>query len=135
MKLKNFASLAFLGLLTSASAFAYSGAAVIVYNPSSNQWGSYRADNRYDAEVGALNEAGIGGVAATDLEAGSTGLVETWATNGWVALAIDGNGNYGTGGLHDSQADAEQSALGNCGNSACYIVRSTSSYVNFPDAP
>jgi hypothetical protein len=116
------------------------GEAVIVFNPSTGAYASYHgAATRADAETEALAicGAGCGSVNAPQLEAGGSGIHETWAHNGWIALATDGQGHWGTGGLHDSEADAEQSALTNCraANNAgnCYVLRSLSSFDYQPD--
>ena len=140
----NFLALAALVMMASASAFAYGGNAVIIYNPSNGQWASFHgANDRVSAEVGAMNENANLRTDIGSLESGAAGIRETYATNGWVALAKGNNGQnvvYGTSGspyynAHDSEYDAERSALENCGGSdnGCYVVRSLSSFVNYPD--
>ena len=124
--------------LGASTAFGYGGAAAIVYNPQTQAWGSYHgANTRADAETQALANCGAScaGVDAATLESGQSNLKETWVTNGWVALSINGTGRWGTGGVHDNQADVENAAYNNCGGAVdnCYILRSTSSYVNAPD--
>jgi hypothetical protein len=118
---------------------SYGGEAVIVFNSQTGMFAAYNGpDARAQAEEQALATCGsdCDGVSSDLLEAGQAGAVrETWAHNGWVALATDGSGHYGTGGMHDTRNDAENSALTNCrrsGNS-CYIIRSLSSFDNQPD--
>jgi hypothetical protein len=128
-----------LGLMASANAFAYGGYTAIVFEPNANQWGSFHGSySRADAETNAMNLCGATcqGVDAYTLEAGQSYLHETWAYNGWVAYAHGfNNSHWGTSGIHDSQYDAEQSALANCGGDAnqCYVVRSLSSFVYSDD--
>ena len=130
--------LATLLTLAASSAFAYGGAVAIVFNPQTGVYGSYHGgSSRYDAEANALAECGNNcyGTDVNSLENRLTNVRETWALNGWVALAKGNNGVFGTSGMHDSEYDAEQSALNNCGGAAngCYVVRSTSSFANYPD--
>jgi len=118
-------------MTASASAFA-GGWAVIVYNPTTHSFGSSRgANDRADAEAAALSFCGQNceGTDVYSLENGNSGLVETFTYNGWVSLAV-GTGAAGTSGLHDSQYDAEQSALNNCAATApdCRIVRTVSAF-------
>lgn len=128
-----------LGLLAASSqAFAYGGFASIVFNPATGAWGSFHgAASRQDADATALNLCGAdcAGVDVASLENNQSPLRATWANNGWVALARGDNGHWGTAGVHDSQQDAEQAALNNCGGYAngCYIVRSLASYVDADD--
>jgi hypothetical protein len=124
--------------LGASTAFGFGGSAAIVYNPTTHAYGSYHgANSRLDAETGALANCGAScaGIDAYALEAGTSGLHETWATNGWAAFSINGTGRWGGSGIHDSQSDAENSAYNNCGGAAanCYILRSLSSYVDYPD--
>ena len=128
---KKWVGVASLMILVSTSAFAWGGRAAIVFNPRTGGWGSVHGFNtRVGSEEGAMkNCPSCGGVDAYALENGQSGLKETFVYNGWVALA-KGNGVWGTGGQHDTEYDAEQSALANCGGEAngCYIIRSLSSY-------
>jgi hypothetical protein len=124
--------------LGASTAFGFGGAAAIVYNPITHAFGSYHgASTRFDAETAALENCGAdcAGIDAYALEAGTSGLHETWAYNGWAAFSINGTGRWGGSGIHDSQSDAESSAYNNCGGAAdnCYILRSLSSYVDYPD--
>jgi hypothetical protein len=124
-------------LMASSSAFAYGGFAAIVFNPATGSYGAYHgANDRQDAELDAMSYCG--GNCSIDLgslESMQASVRETWAYNGWVALAKGDNNVYATAGIHDSEYDAEQSALNNCyaRTNNCYIVRSMASYVNFPD--
>jgi hypothetical protein len=120
--------------MISSQAFAYGGFAAIVFEPTSNHWGSAHGTNtRNGAEDNAIGYCGAAcaGVDSYTLEAGQSYLHETWANNGWVAYAHGyNNAHWGTSGVHDSQYDAEASALANCGGDAngCYVVRSLASY-------
>ena len=117
----------------------YGGEAIIVFNPSTGAWATYHGPaSRPDAETSALAECGsdCSSVNSAQLEAGGASVREHWSHNGWVALATNGKGFYGTGGVHDSEADAEQSALRNCNRGAdngCYVLRSLSSFDYQPD--
>jgi hypothetical protein len=123
MKLFN-TVLAALSFCAASSAFAYGGFASIAYSPSTGAYGS----DHGAASVAAAEDA-------AQSYCGGNCSVFTYVENGWVALAVGNNGAYGTGGIHDSEYDAEQSALSNCGGDAngCYVLRSTSSFFNSPD--
>ncbi len=125
------------GTLGAPAAFANGGYATIVYNVANSSAASYHgASSRYDAEQGALNICGAGcySIDPTALESGTYPTVhETWSENGWVALASDNAGHWGAAGIHDTQANAENDALRRCGNSACFVVRSLSSYAAYED--
>ena len=134
-----FFGLASLMALVSTAAFANGPAVAIVYNPNTGVFGAYHgASNRQSAEQGALNACGgsCTGVSVYALENRQSVLIETWSLGGWVALARGhNNSTWGTSGFHNSQRDAEQSALNNCGGPAagCYILRSLSSFQNGQD--
>lgn len=130
---KKFALLASLVMLASTSAFADGGWAAIVFNPSTGSWGSAHGFTaRQDAENAAMGFCGndCAGVDAATLEAGQSGLKETYVYNGWVAYAAGDNGHWATSGIHDSQYDAEETAYTNCGGQTnnCQVVRSLSSF-------
>ncbi len=141
---RNFLALTVLAMVASTSVFAYGGVAVILFNPQTGQWAASTGNSsRYNGEVAAMN---LNANLSTDiaaLESGNSVIKENFAINGWVALAKGNNGVnnvYGAAGspnynAHDSQYDAEQSALANCGGAAngCYIVRSLASYSWGPD--
>ena len=127
-------------LILSAQAFADgSGWAAIVFDPATNMWGSaHGGASRNDAEDNAIGYCGAGcaGADSIALESGQTALHETWVHNGWIAYAHgQGNTHWGTSGVHDSQANAEQTALDKCGGAAfnCIVVRSLASYDNQAD--
>lgn len=123
-------------LVASPAAFANGGWAVIVWNPQTNSAGSSHGEStRATGESLALSYCGSGCAGATSatLEASGSVVRETWVLNGWVALATDDFGHFGSSGTHDNQADAEQAALANCGNSNCFVLRSLSSFVSSPD--
>jgi hypothetical protein len=108
-------------MMTSASAFADTWATIVV-DRTTNSWGSsYGSADQYDSDQAALNNCGAGCSNPNDA------FTYQRAVNGWAAVATDGAGHFGTAGVHDSQADAEQSALNNCG-ADCYILRSLASY-------
>ena len=118
----------------------FGGEAVIVFNPKNGAWASYHGPyTRAQAEDGALQICGndCNSVNSAQLEGGGTGIVETWAHNGWVAVATDGQGHWATAGVHDSEADAENAAVTRCntsaGNSSCYVLRSLASFDYQPD--
>jgi len=140
MKALKLLALAALALTASTSAFAYGGAVAILFNPQTGDWASFHgANDRASAEVGAMNENANLNSDLVSLENRTSVVRETWAINGWVALAkgVNANGQavFATAGAHDSEYDAEQSALNNCAVSAsgCYIVRSLASYINSND--
>lgn len=140
MKAVKLLALAALVLTASTSAFAYGGAVAILFNPQTGVWASFHgANDRADAEVGAMNANSALNTDLASLENRTSVIRETWAINGWVALAqgVNANGQkvYATAGAHDSEYDAEQSALNNCAVSAsgCSIVRSLASYINSND--
>jgi hypothetical protein len=150
-------SLASLALLVAQGAFAWGGFVSIVFNPKNPEaYYSYAGSNsRYDAEYNAVlgldpAESGLATTAQPAdvdslvklLEAKESALVETYAKNGWVALAVAGGASaqagaaWGTAGVHDNQADAEAAALANCakkGATNCEVVRSLSSFDNAAD--
>src|ERR1700733_9835233 len=103
-------------LLASSSAFAYGGYVAIVFNPATGTFGAYHgASSRADAEVDAISECGANcNIDLGSLESMQAAVRETWAFNGWVALAKGDNNVYATAGVHDSEYDAESSALNNC---------------------
>ena len=114
------------GLFASTSAFAYGGFAAIVYDSETGAWGSYHgAYSQQEAVNQALGNCSKCGNA----------VHQNVAYNGWVALARGNDMHWGTAGVHTDQGGAEQSAFDNCGGAAngCQIIRSTSSYVNYPD--
>jgi hypothetical protein len=107
------------------SASALAGYATIVVDATTGSWGS--AYSPYDfsyTDQQALNNCGAG----CDNPYGTDKIIYQRAENGWASVATNGSGRYATAGVHDSQYDAEQSALANCGESSCYILRSLYSY-------
>ena len=122
-------------LAVSSHAFADgNGWAAIVFDPSTNMWGSAHGGAfRCDAEDRAIDYCGNGcyGVDSISLENGQTYLHETYVHNGWVAYAHgQDNTHWGTAGDHSSQYAAENDAYDRCGGAAnnCYVVRSLSSF-------
>jgi hypothetical protein len=144
-------SLSALCLLISTGAFAWGGSVAIVYSPNAGIYSAYAGSNsRCDAETAALVNCGAtcAGVDVSALENKQSALIETYMTNGWVALAVakvtDANGARnvaGTSGQHANENAAEESALDNCNrgvaaavqagavlSEACEVVRSLSSF-------
>ena len=75
--------------------------AAIAYSPSTGSFGySYECDSQYQAERIAISKC-----------SGSDARVEVWVSNGWVALACNDRGQWGTGWSTDSRAGAEMHAL------------------------
>jgi hypothetical protein len=110
----------------SISAFAegYGFVAIAFDKANPTNYGAFHggyADSQSDIEAQAASAMG----------AAAQNVGYTWAHDGWVALAGSSNGVASTAGMHDSEYDAENSALSNCqadGGQNCYIIRSLSSY-------
>lgn len=122
-------------LTFSSAAFAWGGYTSIVFLVDGQHlnWGSYHgASAREDAETGAQGFCGTpcASYSLPDIQKETGNIHETWAYNGWVALARGNNTTWGVSDNHDSQDAAEQSAISNCGGqaNACKIIRSVSSY-------
>lgn len=85
----------------SSSAFAQWTA--IAYDPIARQWGRGQCAPDYASAVDT----------ALSYCNGNCQIV-AYSENGFVSLATGGGSTWGTGDLHDSQFDAEQSSLQRC---------------------
>ena len=107
-------------------AFAYGGYCSIAFDTVLNSWGSSHGSlSAVEAHRGAL---------ASCKHCGRS-IRQTWAMNGWVALALGKHHRWGLSTRHRDRRAAEISAIKNCGGSAyeCAVVRSTSSFIKSPD--
>lgn len=170
MKKSNFGILgavSALCLFSSVGAFAYGGFSAIVYNTQTGiygtSWsndpvitdGSTDSFDRGSAETRALNACDGNTsnpntcnitIAQLEQRPYATAIVETYATNGWVALATGPSSTWGTSGCnnpsigncHDTEQDAESTAVAACNakagsNNACRVIRSFASLTNSYD--
>ena len=124
---------ALVSLLSSASAYAYGGYVAIIFDrQNGTNYGAYHGSySQQDALFNARRYVG------RPIPPGYEG--QTWAHNGWVALAASHNGHTGTATgdfSHSSESAAEWDAIRNCqlnGGAGCYIVRSEASFDYQPD--
>lgn len=103
--------------LMSMSAFASGGYSALAYDSASGHWGRWQgAYTQADAIAGAIN--------ACQSNPGSVNCQPVgYACDGYVVLAVGAGNHYGTGALHDTQANAEQASMAACSSvtSACAV--------------
>jgi len=103
MSLKSQVRFAVVALAFSASSVASAHWAVLAYNPTTGKWGRAQCAKTYqDGLETAINTCGGEGCQRV-----------AYTENGYIALAT-GDGGWGTGSIHDSQVDADQSSLARC---------------------
>jgi hypothetical protein len=112
-----------LASMISASAFAAGGYSAIAFDPTDSLYGRYQgAFSESEAESNALQ--------ACENAGGANCEVVGWAYDGYVALAIGDGNHFGTGSVHDTEADADQASLAACEQvtTNCHIALEAVSY-------